>query len=79
MDILKTIRLTQTHQQGRAIAASGMQPLATYQSRDPVTGDRLLEGADGSKIRAEYRGIAELPDRPNLTHSNAIGLLGYIP
>jgi hypothetical protein len=77
--MLELIRSQQIYAQSQAIAASRRQPLATYQSRDTQTGDRILAAADGGKIRAIYRGSTELPDRPSLIPSSALGVPGQIP
>lgn len=75
---LSDIRTKQLQQQVRAIATKPSLPVATYKQRDPVTGDRVLESGDGSKIITAWIARSNPQDIPPLVApSGTIGLPGY--
>jgi hypothetical protein len=77
--MIDQIRYSQQIGQGLAIQAIGRnQQAATYKGRDPLTGNRIIEGADGGLYVAEYRGITA-PDRsPIVIRANAVGIPDYV-
>lgn len=76
---LSTVRLRQQQQQIKAIAPDKCSPkVATYKDRDPVTGDRILESGDGSKIITAWISRSTPQEMPPLVVTNkTIGLSGY--
>jgi hypothetical protein len=68
------IRSLQFHQQVSAIQGITGTPIATYQDRDPVTGQRNLIGADGGQLSARYLSANEPEATPLLIRATSLGL-----
>jgi hypothetical protein len=75
-----TIRLGQLQAQGKAIRSrrARLPALATYQSRDPITGDRVMRLPDGGVTRQSWISNTTPSAIPPLTVvTSTIGLPGY--
>lgn len=72
-------RLRQQRQQLNAIAPKQVTAtIATYKGRDPQTGDRILQGADGGVVRAAWIASSQPQSVPPLiVPVSTIGLPGY--
>lgn len=76
--MLNRIRYQQQYQQIQATLKAGAGTVATYVSRDPVTGRRTIETADGGVGIAQYLSNSEPGGVLALSQSSTIGLAGYI-
>ncbi len=76
--MIDQIRVQQIYRQMDARRSLPTQQVATYTGRDPLTGRRALELADGSSVRAEYLSENEPPATPLYVPRAAIGLPAYI-
>lgn len=77
--MIDQIRYSQQIQQGQAIQAIGRnQQAAIYKGRDPLTGNRIIEGADGGLYLAEYDGIPTPNPAPIIIRSGAVGIPDYV-
>jgi hypothetical protein len=75
--MIHQIRTQQSHQQALVInQVRANQQIATYQSRDAISGDRILESADGGTIRASYLSTNE-PSGILSIRATAFGVPGY--
>jgi hypothetical protein len=75
---INSIRSAQAHCQAQVVLMPQPDRLSAYQSRDPVSGDRLLTLSDGSVLRTEYRGSTEIDEQPYYRSPRSLGLLGEI-
>jgi hypothetical protein len=76
--MIDQIRAQQAHNQANAISSLKSNiPLATYQGRDPSSGDRILTTADGGVFNATYLSTNKPAAAYNLLPT-AIGVPGYI-
>lgn len=78
--MINQIRLQQQQQQLNAIRQRqrSATTIAEYKSRDPLTGDRLLQSPDGSIIRAAWLANSNPQAIPPLIMpSRTIGQSGY--
>lgn len=76
--MIQAQRLRQQQQQLKAIAPKQFTAIASYQGRDPVTGDRLLQSADGGIARTNWIASSQPQDVPPLVVlRGAIGQPGY--
>ena len=76
--MINQLRTQQAHQQAIAInQIRANQQIATYQNRDDISGDRILQSADGGNIRATYLSAND-PDKIYSVKSTAFGIPGYV-
>jgi hypothetical protein len=77
--MIEQIRYYQSQKQSRELAGLlTAQPIATYQDRDPTTGQRRLLLADGSIVEAKYLSDSEPSAVPQYLPSSSIGTPGFI-
>jgi hypothetical protein len=75
--MINQIRIQQSYQQALAInQIRANQQIATYQSRDAISGDRILQSADGGMVRATYLSTNE-PSGILSIRATAFGVPGY--
>jgi hypothetical protein len=73
------IRYQQAKRQSAAISSLlTTPPIATYRGRDPLTGQRLVELADGSVDRGNYLSDSEPAVIPQYQPGRSIGVPGYL-
>lgn len=76
--MIEQTRYRQTRDQSRAFAEMlSAKPIATYKSRDPLTGQRIVELADGSLDRGNYLSDSEPAALPQY-QSGGLGVPGYL-
>ena len=76
--MLNQIRYQQQYQQLQNRIIPGVGTVVTYGDRDPATGQRTIETADGSRSMALYLSNS-VPDRVvAIARFSPIGLPGYI-
>ncbi len=78
MSSIYQLRLMQQYRQSREIDRPGRQQAAIYQSRDPLSGDRVLESADGGIVYGKFLSNSVPRDVPPLVVAGAIGLSARI-
>jgi hypothetical protein len=76
--MLNQIRYQQQLQQFRSAIAPGVGTVVTYGSRDPMTGWRSIQTADGGIDRSQYLSNSEPGDVLPVAQFSTIGLTGYI-
>jgi hypothetical protein len=75
---LNQIRYQQQYQQLQQFIKPGAGTVVTYATRDPITGARIVEAADGGRQIAQYLSNSAPDDVLALSQSSTIGLAGYI-
>ncbi len=75
--MLNQIRYQQQYQQLQSTKA-GAGNIATYSSRNPTTGQRSIQTADGGEQIAQYLSNSIPNQTLALSQSSTIGLAGYI-
>lgn len=75
---LNLIRYQQQYQQVNSALKPGVGNVTTYVTRDPLTGMRVVEAADGSRQLAQYISNSKPDGTIALTVASSIGLTGYI-
>ncbi len=75
---LTQIRYQQQYQQVQAATNSQLSTLNSYSARDPVTGLRVLETADGGVQMAQYLSNAVPNGVLALARNSTIGLAGSV-
>lgn len=76
--MINEIRLQQQQRQIKAIGPRTQPTIATYQSRDSLTGNRLLQSPDGSIVRVAWIANSNPQSIPPLVvPSQQIGQPGY--
>lgn len=76
--MLSQIRYQQQYRQIQSQSSIVHSDLATYDSRDPVTGKRIVKSADGGEQYTEYLSNSVPNGTLDLARSSSIGLTGYI-
>ena len=76
--MMNQIRYQQQYQQLRTTLTAGAGTVATYINRDPDTGRRTIETADGGVGIAQYLSNSQPGGVLALSQSSTIGLAGYI-
>jgi hypothetical protein len=76
--MIDQLRYMQLRQQQQSIGLLSGQPIATYQGRDPLTGQRLVKLADGSIDRGNYLSDSEPAVTPQYQPGRSIGVPGYL-
>jgi hypothetical protein len=77
--MIESIRYQQFMRQSKAISPLlSAQSIATYQGRDPLTGQRLVRLADGSIDRGNYLSDSEPAATPQYQPGRSIGVPGYL-
>ena len=76
--MMNQIRYQQQYQQIQASLKAGAGTVTTYSKRDPVTGRREIDTADGGAGIAEYISNSQPSGVLALSQSSTIGLAGYI-
>ena len=75
--MLSQIRYQQQLQQSKGIRP-GVSTVVSYGTRDPITGLRTIETADGGFAQAKYLSNSEPESVPSIAQFSTIGLSGYI-
>ena len=76
--MINQIRYQQQLQELKQGIRSGVSTVVTYGDRDPVTGLRTIETADGGFAQAKYLSNSEPESVPSIAQFSTIGLSGYI-
>jgi hypothetical protein len=75
--MIEQLRYQQMKSQQQALAVMRGQPIATYKGRDPLTGQRIIELADGSIDRGNYLSDSEPATTPQY-QAGSLGIPGYL-
>jgi hypothetical protein len=78
--MIEQLRYNQAQQQGRSWQSLIPQQsmIATYFGRDPITGQRVVELADGSRVNCNYLSMSEPAKIPQYQPARSIGIPGQI-
>ncbi len=76
--MLNQIRYLQQYQQIQNRPTAGTGNIATYGSRNPTTGQRSIQTADGGEQIAQYLSNSVPNQTLALSQTSTIGLPGYI-
>lgn len=77
--MLNQIRLIQSYQQSLNLKTIlKNKPIGAYIGRDTITGDRLIQSADGGMVRLKYLSDSQPLAVPTVQKPNKIGLTGYM-
>jgi hypothetical protein len=76
--MLSQIRYQQQYQQLKQGIQPGVSTVVSYGARDPATGLRTIETADGGTAQAKYLSNSEPESVPSIASLGTIGLSGYI-
>ncbi len=71
------IRYLQQYQQLQNRSAAGTGNIAAYDTRDAITGQRIVTAADGSQYYAQYLSNSQPVGVLGVAKASAIGLPGY--
>jgi hypothetical protein len=76
--MMSQIRYQQQYLQINSRVKLGAGTVATYLARDPITGQRLIQAADGGLQTAQYISNSVPNSVLAVSRSSTIGLPGYI-
>jgi hypothetical protein len=76
--MLNQIRYQQQYQQLQSQHKAGASNVATYGTRDAITGQRSIQTADGGQQVAQYLSNSAPGGVMAISQSSTIGLAGYI-
>jgi hypothetical protein len=76
--MLNQIRYQQQYQQFQSRSSFGVGTVATYGTRDAITGQRSIQTADGGIANAQYLSNSTPNQVLALSQPSTIGLAGYI-
>jgi hypothetical protein len=76
--MINQIRYQQQLQQLKQGIRSGVSTVVNYGTRDPITGLRTIETADGGVAQVKYLSNSEPEAVPAVAQFSTIGLSGYI-
>lgn len=75
--MIEQLRYQQLRSQQQVLTMTQGQRIATYKSRDPLTGQRIVEFADGSLDRGDYLSGSEPAAIPQY-QPGGLGIPGYL-
>jgi hypothetical protein len=75
--MIEQLRYQQLRSQQQALAMMRGQMIATYKGRDSLTGQRIVEMADGSIDRGNYLSDSEPATTPQY-QPGSLGIPGYL-
>jgi hypothetical protein len=76
--MLSQIRYQQQYQQLQAMPKPGAGSVVSYGTRDPVTGLRIVQTADGGQQMAQYLSNTAPSGVLAVARNSTIGLTGYV-
>lgn len=76
--MIDRIRYMQLSRQANTYRSLSQQQIATYKSRDPLTGQRMVEMADGGVDRGQYLAHTDPAAIPQYQKGGNLGVPGYL-
>jgi hypothetical protein len=77
--MVEQIRYYQLQRQRQSLGGLlAAQPIVTYQKRDPITGQRVMQAADGSIDHCTYLSDSEPATIPQYQPGRSIGVPGFV-